>query len=94
VDPRGVFTFGVAGLAVICFSILMRTAAGMPRGLALLGYVTGALLVVVYVARLVILEATHPLVAGPAVLAGFLANPAWYAWLGATLHRSAGRARL
>jgi hypothetical protein len=61
----------------------------LPRGLGYLGYVTAALLIVIYLARLIVLSPTSPLVLVPALLAGFIASPAFYVWLGITLWRDA-----
>lgn len=60
-----------------------------PRGLAYLGYVSGVLLVLIYLGRLIILSASNPLVLGPAAIEGFIVNPAWYIWLGFALRRPA-----
>ncbi len=87
IDPRGLLTFGIAGIAVLTFAGLGRLGGVLPRGLTWLGYATGVLLIWIYLARLIILDATNPLVVVPALLAGFLANPAWYLWLGLTLRR-------
>jgi hypothetical protein len=93
IDPRGLLTFGVTGLAVLVMSSLIARSADFPRGLGYLGYLAGALLVIVYLGRLLILTPTHPLVAGPAALAGFVVNPAWYLWLGAILRRLGSESR-
>jgi hypothetical protein len=85
VDPRGLLTFGVAGLSVALLAWLIRRGRALPAGLGALGWVLAALLLVLYFARLVILEATSPVVALPALLAGFLVSPAWYVWLGLAL---------
>ena len=82
VDPRGVLTFGLAGIALIVFARLMTRGGGFPRGLGMLGYLSGILLVLIYLARLIILDATSPLVLAPAALEGFIVNPVWYVWLG------------
>ena len=42
----------------------------------------GALLVVIYLGRLIILDPANPLVLGPAAISGLVVGPAWYAWLG------------
>jgi hypothetical protein len=92
VDPRGLLTFGLAGLGLWLTAWLIVRQAGsvhFPRGLGYLGYVTAALLIVVYLARLIVLNPSHPLVVAPALLTGFLVSPAWYLWLGASLWRSA-----
>ena len=74
---------------------LVVRGSRLPTGLGYFGYVTGALLIVVYLARLLILDPTSPLVLVPALLAGFVASPIWCVWLGLSLWRnrtgSAGR---
>jgi hypothetical protein len=87
VDPRGFLTFGVAGLAVLVISTVVTRDTEFPRGLAMLGYASGLLLVLIYLGRLIILDAASPLILGPAALEGFIVNPAWYLWLGAVLSR-------
>jgi hypothetical protein len=88
IDPRGLLTFGVAGLGVWVVAWLMLRGNFFPRGLAYLGYLGAVLLIGTYLARLIVLDATSPLVLGPALLAGFIVNPAWYIWLGITLGRA------
>lgn len=85
IDPRGLLTFGLAGLGVLVLSRLMSKGGGFPRGLAMVGYLSGVLLVIIYLGRLIILDATSPLILGPAALEGFVVNPVWYVWLGRTL---------
>ena len=89
VDPRGLGTFGLSGISVLAFSFLILRDASLPRGLAYLGYVSGVLLVLIYLGRLIILSASNPLVLGPAAIEGFIVNPAWYIWLGFALRRPA-----
>ena len=67
----------------------MGQDASFPRNLSYLGYLSGALLIVIYLARLIILSATSPLVLLPAAIEGFIVNPAWYVWLGFALRRPA-----
>jgi hypothetical protein len=90
IDPRGFLTFGVTGLALLKLSWAGMTAAGLPRPLLYLGFVLGVVLLLIYLARLVVLDATSMLVLGPA-LAGAVLSPIWYGWLGYTLltHRPA-----
>jgi hypothetical protein len=87
VDPRGLGTFALTGIAILVFSLLGLRSASLPRGLAYLGVLAAALLVWVYIGRLVILDPKSPGVLPFAVVLGFLVNPAWYAWLGTTLLR-------
>jgi len=89
IDPRGLLVFGVAGLALLVIAwLITQPKSGLPKGLGYLGYIGAVLLVVLYLARLIVLDPTSPLVLGPAVLAGFIASPVWYVWLGLNLWRS------
>lgn len=91
VDPRGFLTFGMSGLGILTLSALALRARTLPSTWAWLGLAVGVLLIVVYLARLIILDATSPLVLAPAALVGFIANPLWYGWLGRELLRLAVR---
>lgn len=87
VDPRGLLTFGATGLGLLVASWLIVRSEAFPTRLGYLGYLAGALLLLVYLGRLIILTPTNPLVAAPAALAGFIVNPAWFIWLGLILRR-------
>jgi hypothetical protein len=89
VDPRGMLTFGMPGLALFLFAWLIGRSHAFPARLAYLGYISAALLVLIYLARLVILTPTNPVVLGVAALEGLIVNPLFYIWLGLTLRRSA-----
>jgi hypothetical protein len=86
VDPRGLLTFGFAGLAVGAFTVMMRRVAGWPPRLVYLGYLSAGLLVLIYLLRLIIPNSTAVL--APAGLEGFVVNPLWYIWLGRELRRA------
>ena len=58
-----------------------------PKGLANFGYLSAFLMVVLYLGRLVVLQATSLVIVIPALLEGFLVNPIWYVWLGLTFLR-------
>ena len=87
IDPRGLLTFGVAGIGLAIFSWLMNIAGIFPKNLGFLGYVSATLMIVLYLGRLLILQATSPVIVIPALLEGFLVNPIWYIWLGAVFLR-------
>lgn len=87
IDPRGMLTFGVVGLAVLLAGLLMRSIPRFSRGFTLLTFVLGALLIIVYLGRLVVLTPSSPLVLLPAAVTGFIVNPLWYLWLGVLLRR-------
>jgi len=59
-----------------------------PKGLAYLGYLSAVLMIILYLGRLVILQATSMAIVIPALLEGFIVNPLWYVWLGLTFLRS------
>lgn len=87
IDPRGLLTFGVAGLSVLIAGGLMRRHPQFSRGFTTLTFVLGTLLLVVYLGRLIVLTPTSPLVLLPAALTGFVVNPLWYLLLGLALRR-------
>lgn len=87
IDPRGLLTFGVAGLGLFILSWLVTQNLSFPKGLAYLGYLSAILMIVLYLGRLIILEATSLAIVVPALLEGFIVNPLWYLWLGRTLAR-------
>ena len=87
IDPRGFLTFGVAGLGLFVFSWLMTPEMRFPNGLAYLGYLSAILMVLLYLGRLIILQATSLAIVVPALLEGFIVNPLWYLWLGSSLMR-------
>jgi hypothetical protein len=88
VDPRGLLTFGIAGVAVFVFAALIRRGGGLPRGLGVLGMVAGGLLLFIYLGRLLIFDPTNPVLLVAAILGGLVVNPAWYVWLGISLRRA------
>ena len=87
VDPRGLLTFGVVGLGLLVMSWLMTRSGSFPRGLGYLGYALAVLSLVLYLGRLIVLNAASPVIVGPALLTGFIVNPLWHIWLGLTLWR-------
>ncbi len=88
VDPRGLLTFGLTALALFVISWLIQRGSSFAKRLAYLGYVAAVLLVVVYLGRLIILNPKDPLLLSAAAISGFVANPAWFVWLGITLLRT------
>ncbi|HLO18643.1 MAG TPA: hypothetical protein VK206_27680 [Anaerolineales bacterium] len=87
IDPRGLLTFGIAGLGLFLLAWLMTQNMRFPKGLAYLGYLSAILMVILYLARLIILQATSLAIVLPALLEGFIVNPIWYIWLGLTFLR-------
>jgi hypothetical protein len=87
VDPRGLLTFGIAGIALFVVAWLILRGGQFPRGLGYLAYLSAVLLVALYLGRLIILEPTSPVILVPALLNGFLINPIFYVLLGLALRR-------
>ena len=87
IDPRGLLTFGVTGLAVLVLAWLIVRGGQFSKGLGYLGYALGILLVIVYLGRLILLQPTNLFLLGAAALTGFLLAPLWYIWLGVILWR-------
>jgi hypothetical protein len=88
IDPRGLLTFGAGGLALLAFAPLLARTEAMPKALAPLAASLGILLVILYVLRLVVLDAESAAIVAPAALAGFVLSPLWYARLGLGLWRA------
>lgn len=85
IDPRGLLTFTVSGIALLIVAWLIWKGRQFSRGLAYLGAVSAVLLIILYLGRLIALDPTNPVILAPALLNGFLINPAWYIWLGVAL---------
>jgi hypothetical protein len=91
-DPRGYGTFALTGLAVLILAGLAGRSTELPVWVSPLGLVLGVFLVLTFLARLIVLDATSLLVLGPALVSGLL-SPIFFLLLGAWLlgwRRSAG----
>jgi hypothetical protein len=91
VDPRGFLAFFVAGLAILAFSWLIVSTGRMARRLGIVGYFTAASLILLYLARLIILMPTHPIVIALAIINGIILTPLWYIGLGLALWQGVTR---
>lgn len=87
IDPRGLLTFGIAGVGLLVLAWQSRRSRTLPAGLATLGMAVGILLIVVYLGRLIIYTPTNLLVAIPAALTGLVMSPLFYIRLGSELRR-------
>ena len=90
VDPRGMLTFGVAGAALFVVAWLILRGSRFPKGLGYLACLSAVLLVALYLGRLILLDPASPAIVLPALLNGFLVNPALYLWFGLALLRGPG----
>ena len=87
IDPRGLTTFGIMGIALFVFTWLMSRGNEFPKGLVYLGYVFAVLFIILYLARLIVLDPANPLLLVPVLVTGFVVNPVWHIWLGTVLWR-------
>jgi hypothetical protein len=86
-DPRGLLTFGFTALALLVIGWLILRGASFPRPLGYLALVGGALLIIVYLGRLIVLNPKSPGLLTAAILSGLIVSPAWFLWLGSILWR-------
>jgi hypothetical protein len=86
-DPRGIATFGFGGVGLGIAAWLITRERTFPKRLGYLGCLSGLLLVVLYLGRLIILDPANPLILVPALLNGFIVGPVFYIWLGCDLWR-------
>lgn len=87
IDPRGLLTFGVMGLGLLVIAWLMSKNEQFPKNLSYVGYALAVLFIIIYLARLIVLDPGNPILLWPVLLAGFVVQPAWYIWLGLSLQR-------
>jgi hypothetical protein len=83
-DPRGYATFALTGLAVLILAGLARRSGELPGWVGSLGMALGVFLVLTFLARLVVLDATSLLVLLPALVSGLL-SPVFFLLLGGWL---------
>jgi hypothetical protein len=86
---HGVLRYAIAGLALLLFAWLIQQHPSLPRGLAYLGYLGGAVLVFIYIGRLYdFIEPGNYVSLIPPIAYGFVIHPLFYAWLGLTFWRA------
>ena len=81
IDPRGLLTFGAAGVAALALARLMARSREFPTWTSVAAFALGSVLIATYLARLIVPDASSPLVLGPALIAGIL-SPLFYLGLG------------
>lgn len=87
IDPRGLLAFGFTGLATVKFAWLMTRNSYFPKWLPVVGGISGVLLMVIYAARLIVLDPMNPVLLYPVLLNGFILGPLWYLWIGVALRK-------
>lgn len=91
VDPRGFMTFAVTGLALGLFGWLILRTGALPRSAGQLAVVAAVLLVVVYVARLTVLDPKTNVIRVAALASGLVLVPAFYLEVARSLVRATER---
>jgi hypothetical protein len=84
IDPRGYATFALTGLALLLLASLANRTPELPRWVGPTGMALGIFLVLTWLARLIVLDATSMLVLLPALVSGLL-SPIFFLLLGAWL---------
>lgn len=87
VDPRGLLAFGFTGIGLFVFGWLITQSSSLPKPLGYLACVSALLFIVIYLARLIVLDPTNPILLVPVLLNGFILSPLFYLWLGSMLWR-------
>jgi hypothetical protein len=91
IDPRGFLAFLVGGIAIFAYSLLIVRTRRFPRALGIVGFVSFSFLVLLFLARLIIVTPTNPVIIGLAIVNGFILTPAWNIGLGLALWRGVTR---
>lgn len=79
----------VAGLALLVLAWVVWASALLPRGIALLAGIGGALLVFIYIGRLFDFITPGDYVSLiPPIVYGFVVHPLLYGWIGLTMVRN------
>lgn len=89
IDPRGLLTFGAAGIGLGTFSWLITKSKDLPKNLGLVGAISATLMLVLYLGRLIVLSPADPIIVWPALSNGFILSPIFYIWLGIVLLKKA-----
>jgi hypothetical protein len=85
---KGVLRYLVAGLSLLLVAWLIWASGALPRGIAYLAALGGALLVFIYIGRLFDFITPGDYVSLiPPIVYGFLVHPLLYGWLGLTFIR-------
>jgi hypothetical protein len=83
-DPRGFSTFALFGVGMIVLAAMTR-GARFPKPISLVGAISGALAVIVYIGRVTVLDPKRWWVAIAAVGAGVIGLPLWNVLVGSAL---------
>jgi hypothetical protein len=90
---KGVLRYLVAGLALLLIAWLVWGSGRLPRGVAFLAAVGGALLVFIYIGRLFDFITPGDYVSLlPPIVYGFVVHPLLYGWIGLTFWRRSAAA--
>ncbi len=87
-DPRGFATFALFALAVVVISWLILRGGGFDRRLAYIGFVAAALLMLIYLGRLIAYNPNIAWLKAAAYASGLVVNPVFFVWLGLELRKN------
>jgi hypothetical protein len=90
-DPRGFATFGLSALAVAIVSWLILRGGAFDRRLAYVGFVASALLILIYLGRLIAYDPNLAWLKVAAYASGLVVNPVFFVWLGLQLRKGSTR---
>jgi hypothetical protein len=82
VDPKGLGTFLIFGIASLVFARLILASGSLPRRLAYLGFLNAALLVILFFGN--VFDSVPVILVAGGLTAVFI-TPAWWIWTGRTL---------
>lgn len=85
IDPRGLASFGLTGLGTLKFAWLLWKDKGFPKYVSQLGLLSGAVFIIIYLGRLIVLSPANPLLLYSVLAGGFVINPLWFLVLGKAL---------
>jgi hypothetical protein len=86
-DPRGLATFGLTAIALAVISWLILRGEAFDRRLAYVGFVAAALLIGIYLGRLIVFNPKSPGLRVAAYVSGLVVNPVFFVWLGLELRK-------
>jgi hypothetical protein len=85
---RGALRYALLGLFFLLVSWLIQRGRTLPIGLAYVGYLSGAVLVFIYIGRLFdFIQPGDYVSLIPPIVYGFVLHPLWYLWFGLILWR-------
>jgi drug/metabolite transporter (DMT)-like permease len=88
VDPRGFATFALVGLAMLLFAWFARRVDALPSWTTIAGLAAGALLVILWLGRMIALDPNDDVIRVAALASGLVAVPAFEVGLAGRLRNA------